>query len=252
MTAFERAIFDGADGIEFDVQLARDDVPVVIHDANLKRTGRTQGSIARLSSTELSRIDVGTWFNLRFPTRACAEYDAATVPTLENVFELFQDSRALLYVEMKCSVSESRALANEVAELVKKYSLYEQVIVESFTLKAIQEIKRIDGNIRTAALFEPRLSRPLPSKRNLVEEALRYQADEIALHRSLATRYAIEIAKQNGLKMVVWTTDHLSWIRRAERDGIHALITNDPARMCAERERLSALQANSKSETCRL
>ena len=37
--AFKMALDAGADGIEFDVHLARDGVPVVIHDATLKRTG---------------------------------------------------------------------------------------------------------------------------------------------------------------------------------------------------------------------
>ncbi|MDQ3819478.1 MAG: glycerophosphodiester phosphodiesterase, partial [Acidobacteriota bacterium] len=35
LASFERALRDGADGIEFDVRLARDGVPVVIHDATL-------------------------------------------------------------------------------------------------------------------------------------------------------------------------------------------------------------------------
>ncbi|MBV9957612.1 MAG: glycerophosphodiester phosphodiesterase, partial [Acidobacteria bacterium] len=69
LVAFERAMADGADGVEFDVQLARDGVPVVIHDATLRRTGLKEGLIAELSSNELARTDVGTWFNRRFPAR---------------------------------------------------------------------------------------------------------------------------------------------------------------------------------------
>ena len=38
MAAFRQALADGADGIEFDVRLARDGVPVVIHDAHLRRS----------------------------------------------------------------------------------------------------------------------------------------------------------------------------------------------------------------------
>ena len=38
MAAFREAIAVGADGIEFDVRLTRDGVPVVIHDSTLRRT----------------------------------------------------------------------------------------------------------------------------------------------------------------------------------------------------------------------
>jgi glycerophosphoryl diester phosphodiesterase len=50
LAAFERAMRDGADGIEFDVRLARDAVPVVIHDAGLRRTGLREGEVESLTS----------------------------------------------------------------------------------------------------------------------------------------------------------------------------------------------------------
>src|SRR4051812_20077718 len=98
IVSFKRAIEDGADGIEFDVRLARDGFPVVIHDPTLLRTGLREGAIASLSSTELCKADVGTWFNLRFPALAREEYSHATIPTLAEVLELFRDSIPLLYV----------------------------------------------------------------------------------------------------------------------------------------------------------
>ncbi len=230
LVSFRRAIADGADGIEFDVRLAQDGVPVVIHDPDLRRTGLTEGSIASLSSSELVRTTVGNWFNRRFPRRARPEYDAATIPTLAEVFEYFHAGNALLYVEMKCLIEEGRALALEVARLVREHALVNRVVVESFTLDAIAEIKRIAPEIRTAALFEPKWTRPAPSVRWLMESALAVKADEIALHRLLATRRITAEARRRGLKTVVWTVDNPSYIERALDCGIHALITNDPAR----------------------
>ena len=58
MAAFKRAMVLGADGIELDVRLTRDGVPVVIHDASLRRTGLREGAIARITSTELADVDV--------------------------------------------------------------------------------------------------------------------------------------------------------------------------------------------------
>ena len=237
LVAFETAMAVGADGIEFDVQLASDGVPVVIHDASLKRTGLRAGRVMDLTSHELEKIDVGTWFNLRYPARATQAFRDAKLPTLASVLEYFKYREGLLYIEMKCSSLDSRALAGEVVRLIHENQLVQRAVVESFALDAIVEIKRIDPGIRTAALFEPKLSRHVRSKHAMIEAALSYQADEIAFHRTLASPRAVEAAMHRGLEVVVWTVDHPSWIRRAIRDGIRAVITNEPDRMCVERRK---------------
>lgn len=231
LVSFKRAMTDGADGIEFDVRLASDNVPVVIHDADLHRTGLREGAIASLSSTELCKIDIGTWFNLRFPRLAREEYTHATIPTLAEVFELFRESDARLYVEMKCVSQESKIIASEVAKLIRDYGIINRVVVESFTLDAIAELKRIAPLIRTAALFEPKLVPPSPSMRKIISRAIECKADELALHRLLATRRITTEALHHGMKTVVWTVDSPSWLARARAYGIHAVITNNPARM---------------------
>ncbi|MEA2173054.1 MAG: glycerophosphoryl diester phosphodiesterase [Blastocatellia bacterium] len=230
LVAFALAFEAGADGIEFDVRLARDQVPVVIHDANLRRTALKEGSIAALSSTELCKTDVGSWFNLRHPSRARAGFTGTNIPTLSQVFEMY-GGRATLYVELKCEAGEINALASEVAALINSHSLTEHVVVKSFTLDAIREIKRLDARIRTAALFERKLTRPAPSARRIIEDALACGADQLSLQRTLASRRMLDEAMRRGLKTVVWTVDDPAWIERARRAGVHALITNDPAMM---------------------
>lgn len=235
LVAFEQAMSDGADGIEFDVRFARDRVPVVIHDAGLRRTGLKSIDVASLSSRELSEVDVGTWFNRRHPLRAKDEYTLATIPTLAQVFERFRDGRARLYVEMKCdSLNEGRPLAQAVSDLVRDYSLFDSVVVESFAHQSIAWIKRLDSRLRTAALFEPGLSRPFPSARRIIERAVAFGADEIALHRTLAGRRVAAEAARHGMSTVVWTVDNPSWKERARRYGVHAIITNNPALMRAD------------------
>ena len=241
LVAFERALLDGADGIEFDVRLARDQVPVVIHDATLRRTALREGNVASLSSVELSEVDVGTWFNLRHPTAAHKAYALARVPSLAEVLDIFGAGRnCRLYVEMKGEADKGEELAAEVARLVCASSLLDRVVVESFALDSIAEIKRIDARIRTAALFEPSLLRPRPSYARMIEQATLSGADEMALHRSLANRNAVEEARRRGLEVVVWTVDSPTWVERAIAYGVSAIITNDPARMRARRDEVLA------------
>jgi glycerophosphoryl diester phosphodiesterase len=233
IAAFARALDDGADGIEFDVRLASDRVPVVIHDATLQRTALTDGAVSDLPSPQLRRTDVGTWFNREHPEVASVEYARETIPTLQQVFELLADTRALVYLEMKADGDESELLAAEVVKLVRNYSLADRIIVASFNLSSLETVKRIDSHIRTAALFEPRLDRPVSLLRSMkmVDLATRCGAEEIALHHSLVSRRVVGKAGEHGPNIVVWTVDDPKWIERARSLGLKALITNDPARL---------------------
>lgn len=227
MAAFRRAIDAGADGIEFDVRLTRDGVPVVIHDNNLKRTGGSHYRVADLSLAELKEINVGSWFDTNL-------FASERVPTLEEVFQLFDSSDHLLYLEMKCDAAERDRLAQTCCDFLRGSSLKERVIVECFDLEVIESVKKIDCDIKTAALFEPRLRGPFGS--GVIEQALAVRADEIALHHRLATQRLIEAAIKSNLQVVVWTVDDPAWLKKASSHGITALITNDPEVFVRQRD----------------
>jgi len=232
--AFRKAIEVGADGIEFDVRLTRDGIPVVIHDDNLRRTGGRPDLIRSVSLADLTQVDVGSWFT-RAPDRMYAE---ERIPTLEQVFQLFETNNRLLYLEMKSDASQRSELARAVCESIRTSKLRDRVVVECFDHAAIEIVKRIDSEIKTAALFEPGLKNPpvVSSGHKLVDKARAVGADEIALHHRLASQRTIDTATKVGLKVVVWTVDNSDWIDRARNNGVKALITNDPEMMVRERD----------------
>ena len=125
MAAFAAAIAAGADGIEFDVHLSRDGVPVIIHDETLQRTHGLRQSVADLTAEELREV---------------------RVPSLHELFELMVQNDMLLCLELKGS---SAKLAEECCRVVNEFSLHDRVIVECFDLRVLQEVK----GLRTAALF---------------------------------------------------------------------------------------------------
>ena len=238
VAAFKRALRDGADGIEFDVRLSRDHVPVVIHDATLNRTGLLDRLVCELTAKELGEVDVGRWFAERTQT---GTQSFEKLPTLAQVFELFNANSAVLYIEMKCNAREASALATAIVHGIEEFRLTNRVVVESFSFDAIAAVKNINARIRTAALFEPRISRPISTvrRRRMVDLALYVGADEIAFHHSLVNRRLTERAKREGLEIVVWTVDDPRWIARARALGIKALITNDPATLAQHRNSLA-------------
>ncbi len=229
LAAFREAIAVGADGIEFDVRLTRDGVPVVIHDRDLRRTGGLSQRIADVTSSELAKVDVGSWFSRSFANE--------TVPSLAELFSLFQTNNSRLYLEMKCdSPAEYAPLTEACCRLIAEHGLKERVMIECFQLPAL---RFVDSNIRTVALFEPSISTPsVLSDQRIINKATEVGAVAVALHHRLARRSLVEKAKDAGMHVAVWTVDDPSWIERARTLGIDALITNNPANLIKTRNEL--------------
>jgi len=233
MAAFALAIESGADGVEFDVHLTRDGVPVVIHDDTLLRTGGLSQRVSDMSLSELSEIDVGSWFEVN---KQKGIFSGQTIPTLTGLLAWASAKQAYLYLEMKSDPPQRRDLATAVWESLKQFTFGDRVVIESFDLDAIKIFKSLAPDIKTAALFEPSITTPPGFRsRRLVELAKDAQANEIALHYRLANKRAIELAQAGGFEVVVWTVDDPKWISKARSLKISALITNNPALLVAQR-----------------
>ena len=198
LPAFEAAIAAGADGIEFDVRLSSDRVPVIIHDDTLTRTHRVRRRVAELTGDELRGFGV---------------------PSLGELFELMAGNGLLLCLEIK---SREPELAELCCRMVREFGIEERVIVECFDLNVLRQV-----DLRKAALFEPRMQ----TEQSVIDRSLAVGATVLALHHRMAKETLIEKAKAAGLMVVIWTVDDRAWVARARSLGIEALITNDPARM---------------------
>lgn len=60
LVAFSRAIELGVSGIELDVHLSADQIPVVIHDETADRTTNGTGSISEFTARQLGLLDAGS------------------------------------------------------------------------------------------------------------------------------------------------------------------------------------------------
>lgn len=112
--AFALAVERGF-GIELDVQLSSDGVPMVFHDATLDRVCGTPGRLCERSSSELRRLKL---FGI----------EGTHIPTLAEVLSLV-NGRVPLLVEIKEHPSPARS-AEETAKLLDKYC--GPYIVEAF------------------------------------------------------------------------------------------------------------------------
>jgi len=239
IAAFDRAIADGAEGIEFDVRLASDGVPVVIHDSHLRRVSGLDKSVAGLSSKELAKTNVGAWFAQAAPERWSPAYDGETVPTLEAVLDRLSDFRGVLYVELKSETVEMLdQLVPAVCGVVSRSKVSDRAIIKSFHLSFIPQVRHTCPGIRTAALFAPKIMTILRKEKYLVDLAHEFGADEISVHYSLATNKLMKKADKLNLPVTIWTADHPRWLKRGIKLGLNAIITNDPGRLIEKREEI--------------
>ena len=235
LAAFKMAIDAGADGIEFDVQLASDGVPIVIHDATLSRTCLQPEAIAEMTSDQLGRTDAGSWFNAKYPRLANPEFSREAVPTLRQVLDLCRNFSGLIYIELKVNVPDHVSLAAAVCDTIRDSPQLGQMIVKSFKLGAIPEVRHRLPEVQTAALFEPSIMTILRKRKYIIAMAREFGADQISLHTSLATQKLASLADDAGLPVTIWTADNPRWIARCRDRNIYSLITNDPAELLKER-----------------
>ena len=145
LEAFALAIKQGADGIELDVQLTRDRIPVVLHDETLARVTSKTGYVKDYTLKELKELTV---LESKFPA-----YTTSKIPTLEEVLDAVKASGILVNIELKTGIYWYPDIEQIVADLVRKSGMEEKVIYSSFNHYSIQQIKKIVPEAETAYLY---------------------------------------------------------------------------------------------------
>lgn len=238
LAAFRRAIDDRAEGIEFDVRLAKDGVAVVFHDATLNRTGLCDGNVAELTSAELAKIDVGSWFNKMDRRKANPDNSLQRVSTLTETLGFLKEFKGRIYIELKCRDSEIAALVSAVCGASGDSGLVSQIIIKSFKMAVIPRVRLLCPGLKTAALFAPKIMTILRKEKHLVKIAEEFGANELSLHYSLATQKLMEEAGKRELPVTIWTADNPRWVKRGIKLGLNAIITNNPAKLLAKRSEI--------------
>jgi len=240
LAAFKRALAVGADGVEFDVRLSKDDVPVVIHDNNILRTTGVDQRVVDLTAEQLSRVDAGSWFNAAYPSRAQADHAAEGVPSLRSVLKLVENISGPIYIELKCETADDLSpLVDAVCREIADADLETSVIIESFHLGAIPLTRARLPGAKTAALFAPKVMRLLRKEKYLIKIARELGADHLCLHKSLVSRKLVQKAERYDMPVTVWTVNANRWVSWAARHGLFAVITDDPSMLLRGRETMS-------------
>lgn len=229
LPGFEYAIAVGADALEMDVAVTRDDVVVVSHDPKLNRSicrsPDPPRPIRDLTLAELQRWDCGALPNPRFPKQT--PVPGSRVPTLDQVFDLADRSDFLFNIEVK-SFPERPQLAppperfaHLVCQTIRRHKLEKRVMVQSFDFRILHALRRLAPEIPLGALYAG------PPK-SFVAIAQRAGAGIVAPYHALASARQVRAAHDAGLEVIAWTANRPRDWRRLIAAQVDAIITDNP------------------------
>ncbi len=151
LAAFDCAAQAGADGVEFDVHLSADGVPVVIHDATLDRTTTGSGPVGALDAAALERLDAGSRFGPGFVDQR--------LPTLAAVLARCRSHGLAINIEFKpagSTAAHEKLVAAVIAEIERSWPLAarpDSLICSSFHPEILALLKQARPHWPRGLLF---------------------------------------------------------------------------------------------------
>jgi len=217
IAAVRAAVEINADMVEIDVTLTSDGHIVVIHDETLDRTTNGSGEVFRYTFAELQGLDAGSWFD--------ANFAGERIPTLDQVLTEV-DGRILLNVEIK-SEAVDRGIVAKVASTIRRQGMVDQVVVSSFSPKALQEMKSFAPEIRTAVLYNTKYHKD----QDAVEIVNGLGASVFNIKRQRLTRKMLRRCREHDIPVGIYTVNEPCRMRRLVKKGIDAIFTDHPDRL---------------------
>ncbi len=207
--AFELARTEGADGIELDVRLDRDERVVVLHDRTLGRVsnGSESRDVEALGASELDRVSLG----------------GERVPLLADVLAWARSHGQRVNVELKGDVSRPHVLLRNVCRVVRASGAGpELVLVSSFHPAFLAALALLLPGIPRAWLVDRGGSfvRRAPGFRLL--------GDGVNPHHELVTVEAVARWQRAGAVLATWTVNDPAEACRVAELGIDSIISDEP------------------------
>ena len=228
LPAFRSAFESGADGIELDVRLTRDDQLVVFHDRGLRRIGGVGGLVTNTTLEEMRGLDVGEWFG--------AEFRGLQAPTLDEVFELLPPD-FLINVEMKAVIDRMRLIAHRVAEALHRHQRQKSTLVSSFNPISLWELRKIDPTIARGYIWSRR--HPPPIRSRCFSRMVRAHWYDPA-HDSYNPRLMRNMRRRN-VRTLAWDVDFGGDLSSMASARLDAVVTDNLDSLLMQRQRLDIL-----------
>nr|WP_302478589.1 glycerophosphodiester phosphodiesterase [Ruegeria arenilitoris] len=208
MAAVLKAIEDGADWVEIDVQETADDVVIVAHDSDFMKLAGVNLKVRDATMEDVAQIDIGSWFG--------PEYADERTPTLREVLEAAK-GKAKVIIELKY-YGHDVDLENRVVALVEELGMQDDIATMSLKYPAVQKMKSIRPDWRAGVLAA-----------TAVGDLTGLEGDFLAVNAAMATPGLVRSVHEAGKDIYVWTVNDPLQMSAMASMGVDGLITDRPA-----------------------
>lgn len=203
-----RALTDGVDMIEVDLQLSSDGRLIVFHDESLERLANDRRRVEELAWAELAQVE------LAVPGRG----RTGRIPLLEELLELVPATMAL-----NLEIKRHRAPAAEFADrLVAEMAGRRRILVSSFDWEALAAVRRL-------APAQPLAPISHEDGDGLLAAGGELGAWSLHCHHRLATRRLLDSPRRAGRPVLAYTVNEARRARTLLRRGVRGVFTDHPA-----------------------
>jgi glycerophosphoryl diester phosphodiesterase len=228
--AYERAIDEGADGLECDVRLTRDGHLVCVHDPRLERTSNGRGRVSAATLDELDRLDFG--HRPPGPVGGTASKSIGVL-TLERLLAIaLSAGRPLrLLIETKHPSRFGAAVEERLVDVLRRHGLDTpdnghnvSVTVMSFSPLALRTVRGLAPALPRVFLFELAIPRTLDGRAPFAAPVLGPGVSTLREHPELVRR-----AHERGRPVYVWTVNGAADVDFVIGLGVDGIISDRPA-----------------------
>jgi glycerophosphoryl diester phosphodiesterase len=229
LRAYQAAVELGAELIECDVNITRDGVLVMVHDATLERTTNGHGPVGDVTWDELQRLDAGSKFR--------PDFAGARIPTTLETLRFFREAGLSGCFEVKGrDAVEAKRTASALAELMVQEKALEYAIMSSFDHEALALAK---ARVPELDLAPERLPEHGPPDAAAALRQAQALGATILQHRYTAlTPEIMRTLHEHDVAVWAWPTDSEQSLVESVGLGVDGVIGDDIQMILAALDRL--------------
>ncbi|HEY4262728.1 MAG TPA: glycerophosphodiester phosphodiesterase [Schlesneria sp.] len=222
LAAFRLAWEQGADAVEGDFYLTKDNEIVCIHDGNTKRTSGVDLTVSASTLAELRQLDVGQWKG--------PKWQGERISTLAEVVAVVPTGKKI-YIEIKCGPE----IVPYLPPILERSGLKpEQTIVICFNDKVIDSVRRQIPSIKAHWLTgftqdkETKAFRPTPDAVLQTLERIQATGLDVQGNRDAVDAAFVKRLRDQKLEFHVWTINDPNIARHFQQLGVDSITTDRP------------------------
>jgi glycerophosphoryl diester phosphodiesterase len=208
LKAFRNAIELGADFIEFDLRLSKDNEIVIFHDPDTYDITSVPGLIKDSTLKELKMLNVG---------------DGEKIPTFREVVEL-ADHKINLLLHIAAANMEA-----QIVSLLREYDYIDTTIASCMVYKYLFNLRDIEPKLKLAVIEDLR-SEEIPNwitRKKLIDNAANSKVYAINPEHHLVDAQFVTYAHQRNIKVFPWTVNVKDEMESLIHHGVDGIITDD-------------------------